>query len=63
VSHSSDYAGPAKKNIKKRYTELIRHTRSNNPTVTYAVHILNKCHEYGLVDEIMKLPQPFIERI
>jgi hypothetical protein len=46
-----------------RYTEHIRYTRSNNPTGAYAEHILNNCHEYGLIDEIMELPQPFTERI
>jgi hypothetical protein len=63
VSHSTDYAGPANKTLKMRYTEHIRYTRSNNPIVAYAEHILNNCHEYGLVDEIMELPQPFTERI
>jgi len=63
VTHSTDYAGPPNKTLKIRYTEHIRYTRCNNPTVEYAVHILNNCHEYGLFDEIMELPKPFTERM
>jgi hypothetical protein len=45
--------------LKIRYNEHIRYTRSHNPQVAYAVDILNNCHEYGLVDEIMELETSF----
>jgi len=59
ASHYTRYADLTNKTLKMRYTEHIRYTRSNNPTVAYAVHILNNCHEYGLVDEIMELAKTF----
>jgi hypothetical protein len=31
--------------------------------VANKVHILNNGHEYGLVEEIIKLPKPFTERM
>jgi len=62
ASRYTRYAGPANKTLKIRYTEHIRYTRSNNPTVAYAVHILNNGNEYGLVDEIMELAKTLTEK-
>jgi hypothetical protein len=50
ASRYTRYAGPADKTLKIRYNEHIEYTRSHNPQVAYAVHILNNCHEYGFVD-------------
>jgi len=46
------------KNFTNRYNEHIRYTRSKNAQVACAVHILSNGHEYGPVDEIMKLAKP-----
>ena len=43
------------------YKVMVEVSRTAHLPLT--VHILNSCHEYGLVDEIMELPQPFTERI
>jgi len=51
------------KEIKIGYNEQIRYLRSNNTGLVYVKHILNDCHEYGCVDEIMKLANPFTERM
>jgi len=59
----TQYTGLANKTLKIRYTEHIRYTRSNYLQVVYAVHtLLNKCLEFGLIDEIVELARPFTER-
>jgi hypothetical protein len=63
ASHSITYGVPAHKTTIMRYTEHISYTKSSNPQVAYAVHTLNKCHEYDPVDEIMGLAKPFTERL
>jgi hypothetical protein len=51
------YIGQTSRNL-KRYQEHIIYIRSNNPQSAYAQHILNNRHEYGTIEEIMKLIQP-----
>jgi hypothetical protein len=36
----------------------IRYIRNNNPHSAFAQHILNNQHEYGTIEEIMKLLKP-----
>ena len=49
--------------LKIRYAEFIRYTRSNNPQLAYAIHVLNNGHEGSPVDEIMELSKPFPETV
>jgi hypothetical protein len=60
-SRYTQYTGLANKTLKIRYTEHIRYTRSNYLQVAHAVHALNNCHEYGLIDKIEELGRPFTE--
>jgi hypothetical protein len=50
------YIGQTSRNL-KQYQEHIRYIR-NNPQSTYAQHILKNQHEYGTIEEIMKLIKP-----
>jgi hypothetical protein len=52
------YMGQSGRSITIRHKEHIRYIRTNNPTSAYAMHILNNRHEYGTVDETLKLLQP-----
>jgi hypothetical protein len=52
------YIGQTSGNLKQRYQEHIRYIRNNNPQSAYAQHIFNNRHEYGTIEEIMKLIQP-----
>jgi hypothetical protein len=52
------YVGQTSRNLKQRYQEHIRYIKNNNPQSAYAQHILNNRHEYGKIDEIMKLVKP-----
>jgi hypothetical protein len=49
------YIGQTSRNQKQRYQEHIRYIKNNNPQSAYAQHILNNRHQYGTIDEIMKL--------
>jgi hypothetical protein len=48
---------PNKPNLKQQYQEHVRYIR-NNPQSAYAQHILNNRHEYGTIEEIIKLIKP-----
>jgi hypothetical protein len=43
---------------KQRYQEHIRYIRKNDPQSAFAQHILNNQHEYGTIDEVIKLLKP-----
>ena len=49
------YVGQTSWNLKIRYKEHIRYIRSNNPQSAYALHILQNRHEYGPMNETMRL--------
>ena len=49
------YVGQTSQNLKIRYKEHIRYIRSNNPQSAYALHILQNRHEYGPMNETMRL--------
>jgi len=52
------YVGQTSRNLKQRYQEHIRYIRNNDPQSAFAQHILNNQHEYGTIEEIMKLLKP-----
>jgi hypothetical protein len=52
------YVGQTSRNLKQRYQERIRYVRNNDPQSAFAQHILNNQHEYGTIEEIMKLLKP-----
>jgi hypothetical protein len=52
------YVGQTSRNLKQRYQEHIRYIRNNKPQSAFAQHILNNQHEYGTIEEIMKLLKP-----
>jgi hypothetical protein len=52
------YVGQTSRNLKQRYQEHIKYIRDNDPQSAFAQHILNNQHEYGTIEEIMKLLKP-----
>ena len=50
--------GQTSRNLKQRYQEHVRYIRNNDPQSAFAQHILNNRHEYGTIEEIMKLLKP-----
>jgi hypothetical protein len=50
--------GQTSRNLKHRYQEHIRYIRNNDHQSAFAQHILNNQHEYGTIEEIMKLLKP-----
>jgi len=52
------YVGQSGRPINTRYKEPIRYISHNNPTSAYATHILNNRHEFGPVEETLKLLKP-----
>jgi hypothetical protein len=52
------YVGQTSRHLKQRYKEHIRYIRNNDPQSAFAQHILNNQHEYGTIEEIMKLLKP-----
>jgi hypothetical protein len=42
----------------ERYQEHIRYTKNNDPQSAFAQHILNKQHEHGTINKIVKLLKP-----
>jgi hypothetical protein len=50
--------GQTSQNLKQRYQEHIRYIRNNDPQSDFAQHVLNNQHEYGTIEEIMKLLKP-----
>jgi len=52
------YVGQTSRNIKQRYQEHIRYIRNNDPQSAFTKHVLNNQHEYGTIEEIMKLLKP-----
>jgi len=52
------YVGQTSRNLKQRYQEHIRYIRNSDPQSAFAQHILNNQHEYGTIEEIMKLLKP-----
>jgi hypothetical protein len=49
--------------IKSKISEFIRYTRSNNPQLAYALHVLNNGDEGSPVDKIMELAKPFPDMV
>jgi len=49
------YIGQTSRDLRQRYQEHMRYIRGNNPQSAFAQHILNHRHEYGKIEEIMKL--------
>ena len=52
------YVGQTSRNLKQRYQEHVRYIKNNDPESAFAQHILNNQHEYGTIEEIMKLHKP-----
>ena len=52
------YVGQSGRPITTRHKEHLSYIRNNNPTLAYAMHILNKRHEYGPAKETLKLLKP-----
>jgi hypothetical protein len=59
---NNTYVGQSGRPIAVRYKEHIRYIRHNNPTLAYAMHILNNRHEFGPAEETMKLLKPCAKR-
>ena len=52
------YIGQTSRNLRQWYQEHIRYVKNNDPQSAFAQHILNNQHEYGTINEIMKLLKP-----
>ena len=52
------YIGQTNRNITVRYNEHTRYIKSNNPQSAYAEHILKNRHEYGSLQNTMRLIKP-----
>jgi hypothetical protein len=52
------YVGQSGRSITVRYKEHTRYIRTNNPISAYALHILNKRHEYGNAEQTLELLKP-----
>jgi hypothetical protein len=52
------YVGQTCRKLATRYHEHTRYIRNNDPQSTYAVHILQNIHEYGTINDTLKLLQP-----
>jgi hypothetical protein len=50
--------GQTSRDLKQRYQEHIRYIRNNDPQSDFAQHILNNQHEYGTIEDVMKLLKP-----
>jgi hypothetical protein len=50
--------GQTSRNLKQRYQEHIRYIRNNDPQSAFAQHMLSNQHEYGTIEDIMKLLKP-----
>jgi hypothetical protein len=49
------YVGQTGRNFRIRYEEHINNIRSNRDQSRYALHILQQNHEYGTIDQTMKV--------
>jgi hypothetical protein len=52
------YVGQTRRSLKLRFREHVRYIKTNNPQSAYALHVLNHCHQYGPIEETMKLLSP-----
>jgi hypothetical protein len=52
------YVGQTNRSLKQRYQEYIRYIGNNDSQSAFAQHIVNNQHEYGTIEEIMKLLTP-----
>ena len=52
------YIGQTSRDLNKRFQEHVRYIKKNNPQSAFAQHILHNRHEYGTIEEIMKLVDP-----
>lgn len=52
---NKQYVGQTGSNMTLRYSEHKRYIKSNEPKSAYALHILNKKHEYGTIQSTMKV--------
>ena len=52
------YVGQSGRAKTVRHKEHLRYTRNNNPTSAYTMHILHNRHEFGPVEETLKLLKP-----
>jgi hypothetical protein len=52
------YVGQSGRLITTHHKEHLRYIRYKNPTSTYAMHILNKRHDFGPTEETLKLLKP-----
>jgi response regulator of citrate/malate metabolism len=55
---NKSYVGQSGRTIAVRYKEHIRYIRTNTLTSAYAIHTLNQCHDYGLLDDTLYLLKP-----
>ena len=49
------YVGQTSHSLYQRYKEHVSYIKHNNPQSSYALHILNNIHEYGLINDTMTL--------
>jgi hypothetical protein len=49
------YVGQTSRMLRTRHQEHIRYIRNNDPKSAYSLHILNQNHEYGPIQDTMKL--------
>jgi len=52
------FIGQTSRDLNKRFQEHVRYIKNSNPQSAFAQHILHNRHEYGTIEEIMKLVKP-----
>ena len=52
------YIGQTSRDLNKRFQEHVRYIKNSNPRSAFAQHILHNRHEYGTIEEIMKIVKP-----
>jgi len=57
-TYNNAYIGQSGKLITVWQREHLHYIRNNNPTSAYAMHILDNRHEFGSVDETLRLLRP-----
>jgi len=53
------HTGQSGRSVTIRHKEHTHYIRKNNPISAYALHILNKRHEYGTAEEKLELLKPY----
>jgi hypothetical protein len=53
-----NYIGQTSHGLNKRFQEHVRYVKDNNPQSDFTKHILHSRHEYGKIDDKMKVVKP-----